>query len=206
MWALVESLDQMACRWLGVGSSSTSHTRCLASTYADHLRDLHQRCIVAPHFSVDVLGYSTVISNNHAQSITRSVSSGRTPTGQQNHQSRDGGPYNTNSSIFANFNTTDPATGANISRSEPDWGMTKENPSPRHMSSNFAQSGVGTGVATGVTPDVEYSINCAPPADELSNISYILLDQRFMDMDRVISLDDMMFSTNMAPSVNGATS
>jgi hypothetical protein len=37
-----------------------------------------------------------------------------------------------------------------------------------------------------------------PPADELSTISYLLLDQRFMDMDRVISLDDMIFSTNMA--------
>jgi hypothetical protein len=205
MWALVESLDQMACRWLGVGSSSTAHGRCLASTYADHLRDLHQRCIVAPHFSVDVLGYSTVISNNHAQSITRSVSSGRTPTGQQNHQSRDDGPFNTNPAIFANFNTTDPATGANISRSEPHWGMTKENPSPRHMTNAFVESGVGIGVATGVTPDVEYSINCAPPADELSNISYLLLDQRFIDMDRVISLDDMMFSTNMAASVNGGT-
>lgn len=205
MWALVESLDQMACRWLGVGSSSTAHGRCLASTYADHLRDLHQRCIVAPHFSVDVLGYSTVISNNHVQSITRSVSSSRTPTGQQNYQSRDDGPHNTNSAIFTNFSTTDPATGANIPCSEPHWGIAKENPSPRHMSNNFVQSGVGTGVATGVTPDVDYSINCAPPADELSNISYLLLDQRFMDMDRVISLDDMMFSTNMPASVNGAT-
>jgi hypothetical protein len=73
------------------------------------------------------------------------------------------------------------------------------------MTNAFVESGVGIGVATGVTPDVEYSINCAPPADELSNISYLLLDQRFMDMDRVISLDDMMFSTNMAASVNGGT-
>jgi hypothetical protein len=73
------------------------------------------------------------------------------------------------------------------------------------MASDFVDSRRGPAVATGVTPGVDYSINCVAPADELSNISYLLLDQRFMDMDRVISLDDMMFSTNMAASVNGAT-
>lgn len=202
MWDLVNSLDQMACRWLG---STSSNGRCLASTYADHLRDLHQRCIAAPHFSVDVLGYSTVVSNSHPQSSTRSTTTGRTPTEQQNHQSRDERPYNTNPPIFANFNATETATGQDISPSEPHWGMAKGDVSSRHMAANYVQSGVESRVATGVTPDVDYSINCAPPADELSNISYLLLDQRFMDMDRVISLDDMMFSTNMAASVNGPT-
>jgi hypothetical protein len=30
--------------------------------------------------------------------------------------------------------------------------------------------------------------------DELSAISHLLLDQRFMEMDRIISFDDMMFT------------
>lgn len=202
MWDLVNSLDQMACRWLG---SSSSNGRCLASTYADHLRDLHQRCIAAPHFSVDVLGYSTVVSNSHAQSSARSTTTGRTPTEPQIYQSRNERPYHTSPAMFANFNGTHTSTGQEISPSEPHWSMAKDNLSSRHMATSFVEAGVGSRVATGATPDVDYSINCAPPADELSNISYLLLDQRFMDMDRVISLDDMMFSTNMAASMNGPT-
>lgn len=202
MWDLVGSLDQMASRWLGVGSSKG---RCLASTYADHLRDLHQHCIAAPHFSVDVLGYSTVVSNHHAPSVTQSVTSGHTPTDQQNHQPRDERPYNMNSAIFASFRATDTGAGPEISRSEHEWSMTKENLSSGHMANDFAEPGVGPGIAAGVTPGTDYSINCPAPADELSNISYLLLDQRFMDMDRVISLDDMMFSTNMTSQVNGRT-
>jgi hypothetical protein len=204
MWELVNSLDQMACRWLGAGPSSTGRGHCLASTYADHLRDLHQRCIAAPHFSVDVLGYSTVVSNPQTQSATRSVMSGRTPA-EQHHQSRDELPYNANPAMFANYSATDTPTGQGVASSEPPWAMNKGDLSRGQMASDFVDSGRGPAVATGVTPGVDYSINCVAPADELSNISYLLLDQRFMDMDRVISLDDMMFSTNMAASVNGAT-
>lgn len=200
MWDLVDSLDQMASRWLGIGSSKG---RCLASTYADHLRDLHQRCIAAPHFSVDVLGYSTVISNHNAPSITRSVTSGRTPTEQHSRQPRDDRPYNTTPNMFAPVRATGAGSSAEMTRSGPNWAMVKENLSSGHMISSFAEPGVDPGIAAGATPGLDYSINCPPPADELSNISYLLLDQRFMDMDRVISLDDMMFSTNMSASMNG---
>lgn len=200
MWDLVDSLDQMASRWLGVGSSKG---RCLASTYADHLRDLHQRCIAAPHFSVDVLGYSTVVSNHNAPSATRSVTSGRTPTDQQSRQPRDGRPYNTNPAILAPVRATGAGSSAEIPRSGPHWALAKENLSSGDMMNNFAEPGVDSGIAAGATSGLDYSINCSPPTDELSNISYLLLDQRFMDMDRVISLDDMMFSTNMSASMNG---
>lgn len=45
-----------------------------------------------------------------------------------------------------------------------------------------------------------YSTSNGSPNDELSAISYMLLDQSFMDMDRVISLDDMLFSINTPPA------
>lgn len=199
---MVDSLDQMASRWLGIGSSKG---RCLASTYADHLRDLHQRCIAAPHFSVDVLGYSTVISNNNAPSVTRSVTSGRTPTDQPSRQPRDDRPYNTNLGMFAPVRATGAGDSTEVPRSGPHWAIAKENLSSGDVMNNFAEPGVDSGIAAGATPGLDYSMNCPPPADELSNISYLLLDQRFMDMDRVISLDDMMFSTNMSASMNGGT-
>lgn len=199
---MVDSLDQMASRWLGVGSSKG---RCLASTYADHLRDLHQRCIAAPHFSVDVLGYSTVISNHNAPSATRSVTSGRTPTDQQSRQLRDSHPYNTNPPLFAPVKPTGAGSSAEIPRSGSHWALANENLSSGDMMNNFAGPGVDSGIAAGATPGLDYPVNCPPPADELSNISYLLLDQRFMDMDRVISLDDMMFSTSMSASMNGGT-
>jgi hypothetical protein len=43
-----------------------------------------------------------------------------------------------------------------------------------------------------------YGTGHGVPNDELSAISYTLLDRSFMDMDRVISFDDILFSMNMA--------
>lgn len=43
------------------------------------------------------------------------------------------------------------------------------------------------------------------PTDELANISYMLLDQSFMDLDRVITLNDMVFSANLASPIDLAS-
>lgn len=165
----------MARRWLG----STTHGHCLASTYADRLRDLHRHCVSAPNFSVDVLGYSTIVSN-HAPSIA-STTSAQSPsnTRNQRHQKTQ------------NLITTNPLSSATLGSSNPlpPWNIPDGTLSPDNVQGQLSEP---------VAPVSIGYPNDPPPADELSTISYLLLDQRFMDMDRVISLDDMMFSTNMA--------
>ncbi|KAJ5949987.1 fungal-specific transcription factor domain-containing protein [Penicillium verhagenii] len=175
LWYLISSLDEMARRWLG----STTHGGCLASTYADRLRDLHQHCVSAPNFSVDVLGYSTIVSNNNASSIA-STTSAQSPHDQRNQRNQE--PQHI---ISANQISS---SGSARPKLLPPWDIPNEILSPGNLHGQMAE------------PVAEIPTNYPndqPPADELSTISYLLLDQRFMDMDRVISLDDMMFSTNM---------
>ncbi|KAJ5988960.1 fungal-specific transcription factor domain-containing protein [Penicillium waksmanii] len=186
LWYLVDSLEEMARRWRGSTSLASLQNRCLASTYADHLRDLHRRCLAAPNFNVDVLGYSTVISNHHAPSSTGSVVSHRSPLAQQHQQYPRNSPQNTPRPSFPQEVNT------GISHSATQWTHTDDFVAPQHANAQLDQA------------IRNYPVNGHNQADELSNISYLLLDQQFMDMDRVISLDDMMFTNTMA-SMNAGT-
>ncbi|CAI7610453.1 unnamed protein product [Penicillium pancosmium] len=188
LWYLVDSLEEMARRWRGSTSLASSQNRCLASTYADHLRDLHRRCLAAPNFNVDVLGYSTVISNHHAPSSTGSVVSNRSPMAQQHQQYPGNSPQNVPRPSFPQEVDT------GMSHSAAQWSHTDDFVAPQHANAQLDQA----------MRNLNYPANGHNQADELSNISYLLLDQQFMDMDRVISLDDMMFTNTMA-SVNAGT-
>lgn len=183
LWCLVDSLEEMARRWHGSTSLPSSQNRCLASTYADHLRDLHQRCLAAPNFNVDVLGYSTVISNHHAPSSAGSVISHRSPLAQQHQQYPGNSPQSVPRPRFPQ------EVDAGLSHSATQWSHPDGFVPPQHADAQLEQA-MGN-----------YPVGGHNQGDELSNISYLLLDQQFMDMDRVISLDDMMFTDTMA-SVN----
>lgn len=173
----------MARRWRG---SNVSPSHCLASTYADHLRDLHRRCLAAPDFNVDVLGYSTVISNHQAPSTAGSVVSSRSPLVHQ-HQ-----PHSGSSPKTAPTSSLSQELNAALPQAATQWCRNDGFATPQGANSQLDQS------------IMNYQVNGHNQADELSNISYLLLDQQFMDMDRVISLEDMMFTNTMA-SVNSAT-
>lgn len=170
LWLLVDGLDEMAKRWRGPVRTRSDAPfdrrgrRCLAETYAEHLRDLHQRCVADPDFSVDVLGYSTVIFNN--------------PFRHQELQK----PQDT--------------------YLQPPQSVGGDNGIDPLLEHSATQVGYGPGpqpVVSTSTQPLEYG---TPTDDELSNISYMLLDQRFLDMDRVISLDNMIFSTGMGSTTH----
>lgn len=188
-WLLVEGLDEMAKRWLGTGESRPGcsagrqeRRRCLAETYADHLRDLHQRCVADANFSVDVLGYSTVISNH---SFHR----------HQQAQPRE--PHHRNiraAQATSGSNGMVPLTHHYVDTSGAYF------PRPQQAASHMVGSPNEVGLVNGTpTQRIEYE---SPTNDELSNISYMLLDQQFLDMDRVISLDNMIFSTGMGTTAH----
>jgi len=175
LWLLVDSLDEMARRWRGRlhGQPSASFTqqrrhRCLAETYADHLRDLHQRCVADPDFSVDVLGYSTVISNKSLQQ--------QQPAPQ---------PQKPQAPAYATHRSVGGKEGV---------GLLLGHSSTQGVHYPDSQSAGQT-----TTQPAQYG---TPTDDELSNISYMLLDQRFLDMERVISLDNMIFSTGLGSNTH----
>lgn len=179
LWLLVDGLDEMAGRWLGAGAArggqpgtssfARRRHRSLAETYADHLRDLHQRCVADPNFSVDVLGYSTVISNNN--------------------------PFHRHQQ------PKDPQHATYLQTAQAAGGSNDMAPPLLHHSMHMNGSPSDIALA-GTTPVQPIEYRTPPTDDELSTISYMLLDQRFLDMDRVISLDNMMFSTGMGPTTH----
>lgn len=188
-WLLVEGLDEMAKRWLGTGEGRPGWSagrregqRCLAETYADHLRDLHQRCVADTNFSVDVLGYSTVISNHsrhhyhQAQPQEAHQKSGQIPrtTNGTNSMVPSNHHYVNNSVVYL---PQQPQATSHIVQGRDDVALVNATPTQR----------------------IDYE---SPTNDELSNISYMLLDQQFLDMDRVISLDNMIFSTSMGTTAH----
>lgn len=187
LWYLIESLEEMARRWRGSASLNSPQRRCLASTYADHLRDLHRRCLAAPNFNVDVLAYSTVISNHNTPSSAGSAGSNRSPLAQ-NHQQH---PESAMKSV-SNSNIPQ-EIGQILSQPGTQWCHAEDFVNPQNPQTQLDHS------------MMNFPVNSHQHADELSNISYLLLDQQFMDMDRVISLNDMMFTNTMASSANGGT-
>ncbi|KAH7140002.1 fungal-specific transcription factor domain-containing protein [Dactylonectria estremocensis] len=217
LWLLVDSLDGMAKRWLGALQPGKGQERSLAGIYADHLRDLYQRCVADPDFSVDVLGYSTIISNQNTGSTSGVFTRANSST-QQNNQQQQNRSSEQDESRQAPSQATQ---GSCLTRQTSDTvGPTSMTPQQRdidrdHLSTTTtagtfsdgyplasAQSNsVGDKIIAGAPQDrvvapMAYGTSNGSPNDELSAISYMLLDQSFMEMDRVISLDDMLFSIN----------
>ncbi|RGP63255.1 hypothetical protein FSPOR_8727 [Fusarium sporotrichioides] len=165
-WVLIESLDQFAKRWAGPIPTAKSKAS-IAGKYSAQLRALYQKCIENPDYSPDVVGYST--DGFVDQSSTQ------TPQGhdltRHNTQSGDTvvaralqGPFDTRP---ANTGLPFDPTQTRISNEQLDFlpQISPTNPGLEHNS-----------------------------PDELSAISTVLMDQDFMQLDRVISFDDMMFT------------
>ncbi|KAL6401463.1 hypothetical protein AUP68_15333 [Ilyonectria robusta] len=214
LWLLVESLDGMAKRWQGSTQPANGKGRSLAGIYADHLRELHRRCAADPNFSVDVLGYSTIISNQNAVPARGGLT-------QQSQQRQDGeveqqtprtSPQQlvqaSNSSARSLSGSAGPPSSAPRLWNPTGNGLNTDGSTRSFNKSNTllgTQSHPANDEATeAIPPDrvapMGYSTSNGSPNDELSAISYMLLDQSFMDMDRVISLDDMLFSINTPPA------
>lgn len=157
-WALVESLERMASRWIGPTLPEDRRWSCLAGKYALELRELHKSCVSDPEFKVDVLGYSTSTSNHTEKPCLK------------------------------------------VTRHSP--GLCRQGPAPATPQQPGPELHLQPNAAMLPMQVAGFSPRSAETGDELSAISHMLLDQRFMDMDRVISFDDMVFTTNVAtPSI-----
>ncbi|KAK7433050.1 hypothetical protein QQZ08_000523 [Neonectria magnoliae] len=199
LWLLIDSLDEMAKRWLGSIRLATGQGRSLAGIYADHLRELHRRCVADANFSVDVLGYSTIVSN---QTALRTKS-------HPNVDVQHGTPRQGGQDTVQGTSSLAQQPAGSLFASPQMWtaaGVVSTNRTrvlnDEDSSLSAQQHSIGedtTEVIPTETLSMGYSASQGSPNDELSAISYMLLDQSFMDMDRVISIDDMMFSINMTP-------
>jgi hypothetical protein len=163
-WSLVESLENMSRRWVGPGRHHLAESS-LAGKYGRQLRQLHQRCVANPDFRIDVLGYSTSITN----------------------QGSDGPAEAGISTNHVPINYDDHAHAQNSGQTMP------RNPveNLRYREVSLQRGGVHRPEGEGAVPET---------VDELSAISHMLMDQRFLEMDRIISFDEMVFEAQETAS------
>ena len=172
---LVQSLDEMARRWTGPVLTYVAE-HCLAGKYASHLRLLHSLCESDPHFTIDVLGYTHDMA---PRSVCRPFLAGYSP-------------YNVTQADLAMG--TNPQAGI--------YHHDKSNGQQLPGSLNLGRCAQPSGVVNHVEGSTRTPSTDACP-DQLSSISHMLLDEDFLSMDRVISLEDMIFT---APAnANGFT-
>lgn len=165
-WVLVESLDDFAKRWAGPIFKSKSKVS-LAGKYSAQLRALHQKCTDNPSYSPDVVGYST--------DGFVSQTPGQTPKG---HEDARHDNLSNNGVVSAALQTPFDMPPPN---SRLPFDPTQTQISNDQL--NFIPQ------ISPTNPGLEHN-----SPDELSAISTVLMDQDFMQLDRVISFDDMMFT------------
>ncbi|KAI3546675.1 hypothetical protein CABS01_06125 [Colletotrichum abscissum] len=188
-WSLVQIVNDMATRWAGPHSLEPARDN-LAGKYSRKLTEMHLRCRDDATFNVNVLGYTTEIDHTAAQEPPLSAHIRRNETGRH-----EGTTTNRRNRRFADTQV-EPAAGSLDT-------IVVAQPLPSNIPASFTnptQSAMlltpGLGV-NGAEPMAQPSLyhRSSVGSGDLSNISQMLLDQQFMDMDRIISYDDGIFET-----------
>ncbi|KAI9150592.1 fungal specific transcription factor [Paramyrothecium foliicola] len=174
-WILVESLDEMGQRWLGSLLDSAG-VQCLAAKYACELRELHEKCVANPHFEIDILGYTSGMLQASAQ----------TPSSPNKHSTPRNHLHQRESSVEVQQQQWSHGLGGQLDPHSPSI-VTQV--SPRAQVDLVANEPGQTIMQTSA-----FNMNEALPSDRLSAISHTLMDEHFTAMDRIISLDDMIFN------------
>jgi hypothetical protein len=192
-WSLVQSLEEMSRRWAG-NTDSDPIINNLAGKYANQLSRLHRRCQDDKDYRIDVMDFTTEVDHSPHDKIevgNTDLLSQDLPTSQMN---------------AVRLGNTAPANEPSAT-SLNHKGPLEENAS--HHAQNLTRSAI-TDIPIGSTnlpPNEEFNPQAVGGragqpysaqvigANELSAISRILLDQQFMDMDRVISYDDGLFGS-----------
>lgn len=199
-WSLVQSLEEMARRWAGPHSLEHDRIVNLAAKYSQKLTEFHNRCLHDESFRIGVLGYTTDIdhSSSHPTPPPPTLTAGgreaprEDPTGidtreqpmmpRSNPEHEAQHPISVgNSGLPPNFELVQPPyPPQGVSMNFPPAPNAMQAPSPLVPNSNMDRSNSYHRGSTG--------------SGELGAISQLLMDQQFMDMDRVISYDDGMFA------------
>ncbi|KAI3546309.1 hypothetical protein CSPX01_04388 [Colletotrichum filicis] len=189
-WTLVESMEEMAKRWVGP-ILKEKHAQCLAGKYAAQLRDLHRKCQADPQFTVDVLGYSSGVGGQ-----------GCSPAAQTPAFSHQQG-----NALFAqSSNRMAPPVSSPLAPNQT-TGLSQSRPPPifpNQQPQGQMRQGSMMGPMGSPMPMTGFTPRDSDAPDELSAISHMLMDQRFMEMDRIISFDDMMFTAQTANNGNAS--
>lgn len=166
----------MAKRWIGP-ILAPKRASCLASIYASHLRTLHTRCEADPEYEIDVLGYASDAIHNSGSWTWNAGGQGLAPLpdlGRRGHQ------LDARANSMAGDRSQPQADG--VSPGSRPHGTTNSEVVDHQTIQACHQQGF-------MARDDSQS-----QSDGLAAISHTLLNDDFLAMDRIISLDDMIFA------------
>jgi hypothetical protein len=194
-WTLVRSLDEMSRRWKGnmLVPDTTTLNDDLAAKYALKLREMNDTCIQGLGYRISVLDYTQDI--DHCSSRTEPIVGDpvpvSTPNGltQQPNQHLQTQPAHN----FQGGRGPESQPNRDLLNTAPamalPWPSSPlqllRNPNDHHQTMYGKET---------LSPERDQA-NC-----DASAISQALLGYQFMDLDRIISFDNGMFSTNLDQS------
>ncbi|KAM0275863.1 hypothetical protein ACHAQH_007335 [Verticillium albo-atrum] len=193
-WSLVQSLEEMARRWVGPHGLDNGRV-CLAAKYSQKLTEFYRRCMQDEHFRISGLGYTNEIDHSVAKA-SRSAAGEETGTGE---------------TAALNSETTTGASTQQLATPTSHVGQATSGFRPPPPPGSFVgQPGMPIGFAPGpggLQPPPLGGPNISGMAratgyhrggaggPEMGVIDQTFVNQQYVDMDRVISYDDGMFGT-----------
>ncbi|RAQ51393.1 hypothetical protein AFGD_012164 [Aspergillus flavus] len=196
-WTLVRSLDEMSRRWNGnviVMPETTTLTEDLAAKYASKLREMQDMCMQGLGYKINVLDYTQDIDhcNRKIDPIIEDQAPGSTPNDATRQSYLNLQTQSEHNSQGAR-KPVENQTNGNLINAAPAMALScpvtsiqlPKNPNNQH------QTMYGQEI---------YSPGGDQAPCDLGAISQVLLGHQFMDMDRIISFDNGMFSANLDQS------
>ncbi|CAH0036778.1 unnamed protein product [Clonostachys rhizophaga] len=199
-WSLVDSLKAMARRWVGPNAidADPSQVTSIAEKYAQKLTDMYSGITKDPYFQLSVLGYTNEIDHSSPLPVSPM---GRVQLQDQekSYQSSSSQPLDFTYSM-ENIESLDAAhtPGASTERprrrrNQPQRLQHQDVPVATELAGDSIRLSIQSAVGPGEIQPVEQPHAYTGGIVDLGSISQLLLDQQFMDMDRIISYDDGMF-------------
>ncbi|KAH8909389.1 hypothetical protein BR93DRAFT_975669 [Coniochaeta sp. PMI_546] len=185
-WTLVQALEEFSDRWCGLSSRPVRGPTVLnmARKYATRLRDLHGRCLSEEGFRVNVAAYTTEI--DYMTTTTAEAQSRH--RGNQDHE-------------YHFEQDAQPATRRLV---DPGFGGRHKAPVQMQMQQQPGASPMTSSTTTGGSSMVAHGSDVMSLEEILGVTPQSLLDQEFMDLDRIISFDDgTMFAATLDGSGGG---
>ncbi|KAG4439697.1 hypothetical protein IFR05_004834 [Cadophora sp. M221] len=222
---LLSSLSTMSICWKGERETQSGPPKDIAAKYADQLRALQHRCTNNPDFRIDVMGYAKELGASHADSKSdskeihmafasrpgqqkkRKFSRSKFDSGPRTQRRTEGIP-SPNCHREGGASERVPAT---LLPDSLDFQLQDQNiqsgfipnlSSGHRVNSSPAYPAVTHLVTEGndgiLSPAAGFqATEDSMSMNDLNPISQMFIDQQFLEMDRVISYDDGLFSANM---------
>ncbi|EEU38880.1 uncharacterized protein NECHADRAFT_83221 [Fusarium vanettenii 77-13-4] len=181
-WVLVRSLENMSRRWAGVTHGDSGYFLNLAGKYALHLRNTYEMCQQDVTYNLTVLDYT----ENIEQAMS-DQSRSQHPRTEDNDDDTRAMSTAISSQKLGRMTSLPIAPQGHVPPTRPQNISTGTSPPVRVTGTVGQPENVDTIWFTAANTDVQEL-----PEDLLA-ISQALMDQRFAEMDRIITLDDSWF-------------